>query len=123
MSDENTGPAASTNPQTATHTVDTPDVDELEADIARTREDLAHTVDQLAAKLDVKTRARNRVAETKNAAFSRVRSARDRVTGDDGKPTPAALSIGAGVAAAISAVVLARLWMRPGRSRRRWSRS
>ena len=52
----------------ATDPADAPEVDALEADIARTRQDLAHTVDLLAAKLDIKTRIRNRVAETRDAA-------------------------------------------------------
>jgi hypothetical protein len=122
MSDENARPATASNAQTATEVVDPPDVAELEADIARRREELAHTVDQLAAKLDVKSRMRNRVTETKDAATYQVRSFRDRVTGDDGKPTPAALSIGGVVVAAIAVVVLVKLWFRssrPGSRRRR----
>ena len=74
---------------------------ELEADIARTREELAHTVDQLTAKLDVKTRVRNRATETKDvAAVRRSPRAEHLARRVDGKPTPAALSIGGGVLAA-----------------------
>ena len=58
---------------------------ELEADIARTREDLADTVDQLTAKLDVKTRIRNRAAEAKDAATVQVRAARQQLVDVDGK--------------------------------------
>jgi hypothetical protein len=122
MSEENTGPAAGTNPQSATQTVDTRDMAELEADIARTREDLATTVDELAAKLDVKTRVLNRIADTKSAASSQIRSLRGRATGDDGQPTPAALFLGAGVATAITGAALARLWMRSDRPSRSWRR-
>ena len=118
MSDDNDRSSAGSNTEPATATVDTPEVAELEADIARTREELAQTVDQLAAKLDVKTRIRNRVSETRDAATVQVRSVRDRLTGVDGKPTPAALSIGGGVVAAIAAVVLVKLWIRPSRRQR-----
>jgi len=37
---------------------------ELEAEIARTREDLADTVDELAARLNVKKRAQDRLTPT-----------------------------------------------------------
>ena len=40
-----------------------PTVAELEEDIARTREGLADTVDELAARLDVKARARERLRQ------------------------------------------------------------
>lgn len=39
-------------------------VSEVQHDIEQTRDDLAHTVDQLAAKLDVKSRVRERIGET-----------------------------------------------------------
>ena len=97
---------------------------ELEADIARTREDLADTVDQLSAKLDVKTRIRNRAAEAKDAATVQVQSARQHLVDVDGKPRPTTLGVGGGVLAAIAAVVLVKLWLRPARrpSRRRGRR-
>ncbi|ABL80456.1 MULTISPECIES: DUF3618 domain-containing protein [unclassified Nocardioides] len=62
----------------------------LEADIARQREDLATTVDQLHAKLDVKARAQDKAHELK-----------DRATTADGRPRPDL------TAAAVAAVVLA----------------
>lgn len=49
----------------------------LEADLARQREELADTVTQLQAKLDVKSRARGKAAELK-----------DRTTTATGKPRP-----------------------------------
>ncbi|WP_206422653.1 DUF3618 domain-containing protein [Nocardioides pantholopis] len=49
----------------------------IEADIERQREQLAETVDQLQAKLDVKARAQGKVAEL-----------RGRATTADGKPRP-----------------------------------
>lgn len=71
-----------------------PEAAALQAEIERTREDLAETVDQLAAKLDVKSRVR------------------DKVTSADGKPTPAVTSVGAGVVAGLAAIVLLWLWGR-----------
>ena len=55
---------------------------DLEQEIKQTREHLGETVDALAAKLDVKTRAQEKVAET------------------DKRPFTAALVLAAGVAAA-----------------------
>jgi hypothetical protein len=52
----------------------------LEADIARQREQLAHTVDALSHKLDVKEQAGHKVAELKDAA-----------TTESGRPRPALL--------------------------------
>ena len=88
---------------------------ELEADIARTREDLADTVDQLTAKLHVKTRVRNRMAQAKDAATMRVQVARQQLVDVDGKPKPTTLGVGGGLLAAAAAVVLVKLWRRPAR--------
>ena len=41
---------------------------EIEADIEAQREQLAHTVDQLSAKLDVKSRTQAKVADVKDRA-------------------------------------------------------
>jgi len=41
-----------------------PGVEQLQADIERTRAELAHTVDDLTARLDVRTRAKERLQET-----------------------------------------------------------
>ena len=103
------------SPMGATDPAQTPEVDALEADIARRRQDLAHTVDLLAAKLDMKTRIRNRVAETREAATAQAQTARTYLVGVDGKPRPAAMSVGGGILAALAAVVLVRMWMRPSR--------
>jgi hypothetical protein len=72
--------------------------EELEADIARQREELATTVNQLQAKLDVKTRAQEKAAELK-----------DRATTASGRPRPDL------TAAAVAVVVLAvglTMWRR-----------
>jgi len=71
--------------------------EQIEADIARQREELATTVAQLEAKLDVKARAQHKAAELK-----------DRATTPDGKPRPEVL--GAGVA--VVALVGLLLWRR-----------
>ena len=63
--------------------------DEIEADIAVQREQLAETIDALTAKLDVKSQAKAKAAEVK-----------DRATTDSGKPRPELL-VGAGVLVAV----------------------
>lgn len=49
-----------------------PDVDELQAQLAHTREELADTVDALAAKLDVKSRVGEQVDDVKAKVGDRV---------------------------------------------------
>lgn len=70
--------------------------EELEAEIALQREQLAGTVDELAAKLDVKSQAQRKVAELKDSA-----------TTDSGKPRPEVLAA-AGSLVAMAVVLL--LW-------------
>ena len=113
-----------------------PEIDELQADIERTREELAETVDALTAKLDVKSRAKARMADTKQRTAvqldtarkravvqldtARVRTreltaqARDNATDAQGKPTPAVLA-GTGVAAAALVALGVLLWSRSRR--------
>lgn len=67
--------------------------EEIEAEIALQREQLASTVDQLTDKLDVKARAQHKVADLKDAA-----------TTDDGAPRPEVLAAAASLVA--MAVVL-----------------
>jgi hypothetical protein len=124
MNENTAGPLAGHHTEIPSETAATPEMADLEAEIARTREDLASTVDQLTAKLDVKTRIRARAIEAKDVATVRVRSARQRLVGVDGRLRPAALGVG-GVLAAIAAVVLVKLWQRPAKrpsSRSRRSR-
>jgi cobalamin biosynthesis Mg chelatase CobN len=73
------------------------DPDAIRADIERTREDLAETVDALHAKLDVKAQARAKVADIKTS-----------VTTDSGKPSPALLVGALGV----TALVVGLVWWR-----------
>jgi len=91
----------------------------LEADIARTRADLAHTVDQLAAKLDVKSRIRASMSGTKDDATRQLRKLRDRATDEQGKPTTVTIGIGSGVVATAAVALAIALWRRNHPSRRR----
>lgn len=99
-----------------------PDIDQLQSDIERTRGDLAETVDALTAKLDVKTRAKQRVADTRRQAAGRLDAARVRTreltaeakngaTDAQGKPTPAVLA-GTGIVVAALVAVGVLLWSR-----------
>jgi MYXO-CTERM domain-containing protein len=73
----------------------------IEADIARQRDQLAATVDELQHRLDVKAQAKEKVAHLK-----------DRATTDTGRPRPEL----AGVAIlAVVAVVGLALWRRSNR--------
>ncbi len=63
--------------------------EQLEADIARQREELAETVTQLQARLDMKTRAQHKAAELK-----------DRATTATGRPRPD-LSVAAALTVAL----------------------
>jgi MYXO-CTERM domain-containing protein len=81
-----------TNGQTPTQTPA-----EIEADIARQRDALADTVDELQARLDVKARARVKVAEL-----------RDRATDDSGRPTPAVIGAAVGALLLVGALVYRR---------------
>jgi hypothetical protein len=77
-----------------------PSQQELEAQIEAQRQQLAGTVDALAAKLDVKTQARAKAAELKQ-----------RATTATGKPRPELLA----VAAAIVGLLVAWTMWRRGR--------
>ena len=72
--------------------------EQLEAEIAQQREQLADTVDQLAAKLDVKSRAQEKVSALKDSA-----------TTDTGRPRPEVVGA-AGSLVAMAVVLL--LWRR-----------
>lgn len=73
------------------------DPEAIRAEIERTREDLADTVDALQAKLDVKGQAKARFAQAK-----------DQATTDSGKPRPEVI---AGAAGAVSLIV-GLIWWR-----------
>ncbi|WP_159083890.1 DUF3618 domain-containing protein [Nocardioides terrigena] len=71
--------------------------EQIEAEIAAQRAQLADTVDQLTAKLDVKSQARARVADVKH-----------RATNDDGAPRPEVLA----AAGSLVAMALVLVWWR-----------
>ncbi|MBJ7359024.1 DUF3618 domain-containing protein [Nocardioides sp.] len=73
----------------------------IEADIARQRDQLAATVDELQHRLDVKAQAKEKVAEV-----------RDRATTDNGKPRP---ELAVAVLAITAAVVGLVIWRRSHR--------
>jgi Protein of unknown function (DUF3618) len=99
-----------------------PEIATIESDIERTREDLAQTVDQLAAKLDVKTRIRNRITDARNDATRQLRIMRNRATDDEGRPTPTAMALGGGLVATVAAALAMTWWRRDDASRRRGRR-
>lgn len=91
-----------------------PSVDELRADVERTREELAETVDALGARLDIKARTRARLQATRQQAGARLETGRARAgdlvvrarasaTNQQGKPTPLAFGVAAGTGAVLAA--------------------
>lgn len=85
-------------------------IDAIEADIARSREELAETVDELTARLDVRTRVKDRLRDTRARAAARAADLRERATDAEGRPTP--VTIGAGGALALLGIAGAALLVR-----------
>ncbi len=95
-------------------------VEEIEADIAQTRENLGNTVDELTQKFDVKAQAQHTVHDIKERAGEQVHTAQVRggeaithakatATDDQGKVKPVIPAVGAAViVAAVLAIVLWR---------------
>lgn len=81
----------------------------LEAEIAATRERLGHTVDELAHRLDVPARARERAEE-------RMLRARDTAVETYRESPPAVIGAGLALAGIIGAVII---WRRKRTSTRR----
>ena len=94
-----TGPArvSSTAPANGAAPSTSNDPEAIRAEIERTREDLAQTVDALHAKLDVKSRAKDKVVQLRSSA-----------TTSDGKPRPEVIA----VAVAALVVVAGLVWWR-----------
>lgn len=94
--------------------------DEIEQDIERTREQLGETVDALARKLDVKSRARDRVSDIRERARVQADVARSRgadltarvqrlARDEDGSARPV-VPVGAGALVGIAVVVGYLVW-------------
>lgn len=110
----NQTPANGSNPE--------PDIDQIQADVERTREDLAETVDALSAKLDVKTRTKQRLVDIRSRAAGRLDAAKIRTnqltaqvkqkaTDERGNPTPA-VRIGTGIVTASLVATSILVWHR-----------
>ena len=78
------------------------DVDDIQADIDQTRQELGETVEALQAKLDVKERAREKVADTKDQVVEKAHTLQHAATDNPQRmlPVVALLLIG-GLAAGI----------------------
>ncbi len=100
------------------------DIDDLQADIEKTRHELGQTVEALAAKADVKGRVEDKVSETKDRVATKTNQAteavadrahaaqhatREALTTDTGSVRPV-VPVAALIAAA--AVIGAVLWLR-----------
>jgi hypothetical protein len=91
----------------------------IEAEIERTREDLAATVDLLTARLDVKTRVRHRVARARAGASYRLTSLRDRATDDRGRVRGSVLAAGSAILGAAVVVGSVSWWRHSAQHSRR----
>ena len=108
---------------TSASTDEKPDIDQLQADIEQTRAELGETVEALTAKLDVKSRAKERLNQYKTHASGQVstaqaravdltKSARTAATTEDGKPTPTVLAGAAAVLVTTLTALGLTLWRR-----------
>jgi hypothetical protein len=82
-------------------------MDDIQADIERTRKELGDTVGALSAKLDVKERTKQKAAETKERVVDRAQMVRHVATEDPRVKTPLAAVL---VIGAVTAVVI--VWRR-----------
>ena len=87
-----------------------PDIDQLKENIEQTRAELGETVDALSAKLDVKSRAKARVNETKDRAVTQLKGVQSKATTAEGKPEPAVLAGAGGVVAVLVLLTGLVIW-------------
>jgi ElaB/YqjD/DUF883 family membrane-anchored ribosome-binding protein len=80
-------------------------VDDIEADIEATRQQLGETVEALSAKLDVKQQAKDKVDETKQRVAYTAQTAQHAVTDNPQKAVPVA-------AAVVALLLLVIVWRR-----------
>ncbi|TDC77684.1 DUF3618 domain-containing protein [Actinomadura sp. 7K507] len=90
--------------------------DELRQEVDRARHDLGETVEQLAAKADVKALARQKAADAKSRMRQTVGSARDATARAKDSGAGEQAVRGGAVVASAGAVALAAVWMRKRRS-------
>ena len=86
-----------------------PTADEIAADIAGTRERLAGSVDQLAAKLDVKAQAQHKVDDAKARAQEKVQQTKAQVVAGSRSLVDRFLALSRPVQASVGAIPLALL--------------
>jgi len=65
-------------------------IDDIEADVEQTRNELGQTVEALADKLDVKGRAKDKAAETKEQVIEKADALRHTVTDNPKRTVPIA---------------------------------
>lgn len=94
------------------------DLEQIQANIEQTREELGETVEALTSKLDVRSRAKSKITDVQNQAigtlhtgrarvFQLTQSARRSTTDEHGEPTPVVIAAAAGVAAVLVSVLVA----------------
>ncbi len=82
-------------------------IDDIEADIEQTRKELGETVEALTAKLDVKERTKEKVAETKNRVVEKADAYRHAATDNPKRTVPVVALLFVG-AAAVGVVIWRR---------------
>jgi vacuolar-type H+-ATPase subunit E/Vma4 len=73
----------------------------LRAEIIRTRQELGQTIEALAAKTDVKARAKDTARDLRKRALERAERARDRALESAGRSAPAVLAVAGMVLVAV----------------------
>jgi Protein of unknown function (DUF3618) len=89
--------------------------EDVRADIERTRQQLGETVEALAAKADVKARARQKVSGARDQAAQRVSRLRKQATARAGQPASSGnnrAALAAAAAAAAFTFIAVVLWRR-----------
>jgi vacuolar-type H+-ATPase subunit I/STV1 len=79
-------------------------VEDIQADIAQTRNELGQTVEALSDKLDVKTRAKEKAAETKERVVAKADTLRHTATDNPQRTVPVAAVVLIGALAAVIVV-------------------
>jgi hypothetical protein len=78
----------------------------LQSDIERTRHDVARTIDQLAAKLEVRTRLRRRLERAKADATRSLQGMREHAADAAARRDTRSVGIAVGVVAILSTTLL-----------------